>query len=191
MENKKTILAVAGLFLFGLFLGYIFPTGEVEGKETIKTDTIRDTQFVDRPVHDTVYTENQRIIRIPYEDVDISEDDSIYLATAVTRHYCDSNYEAWVSGIDPSLDSIKVLNRIVIREVTREKLVYRPTLQAEKTLNLYGFVNPTVGFDMKHFNLQGGLELSIRNRLGIRAGFNLGEESYPFVGMNYRFKLSR
>lgn len=190
MENKKTIVAVGLLFLFGLFLGYIFPTGEENVKETKKADTIIDTQFVDRPVHDTIY-KAKRVVRIPAEDIDSTEGDSIYLATAVTRHYCDSNYEAWVSGIDPFLDSIKVFNRIVIRQVTREKLVYRQTIQAEKTLNLYGFVNPTVGFDMRHLNLQGGLELSIRNRLGIRAGFNLGEESYPFVGMDYRFKLSR
>lgn len=190
MENKKTIVAVGLLFLFGLFLGYLLPSGEVKVKETKKTDTITDTQFVDKPVHDTIY-KAKRVVRIPAEDIDSTEGDSTYLATATTCHYCDSNYEAWVSGIDPSLDSIKVFNRIVIREVTREKLVYRPTLQAEKTLNLYGFINPIVGFDMKHLNLQGGLELSIHNRLGIRAGFNLSKESYPFVGMDYRFKLSR
>lgn len=190
MENKKTIVAVGLLFLFGLFLGYIFPTGEEYVKETKKADTIIDTQFVDRPVHDTIY-KAKRVVRIPAEDIDSTEGDSIYLATAVTRHYCDSNYEAWVSGIDAFLDSIKVFNRIVIREVTREKLVYRPTIQTEKTLNLGGFVSSSMGFDAKHLNLSGGIELAIHNRLDFRVGYNLGDASYPFVGIKYKFKFTR
>lgn len=185
MENKKTIVAVGLLFLFGLFFGYLFPSGEVEVKETIKTDTIRDTQFVDKPVHDTIY-KVKRVVRIPTEDIDSTEGDSVYLTLAEQRHYCDSNYEAWVSGFDATLDSIKVFNRIMIKEITREKVTYRPTIQTEKTLNLYGFINTSIGFDLNRPNLSGGVGLSIRKSYDVRIGYNVGEYSYPYLGFEYK-----
>lgn len=156
-------------------------------RTTITEEVQHDTIFVDRPVYDTIIKENQRLIRVPVEQFcDISEDDSMYILEAETKHYKDSTYEAWVSGIDPALDSIRVFNKTIIRTVTREQPVYiRVATPIVKPLHLGGFISATSSFDINYFNAQAGLELT-KNKFSVKAGYNIGEHSYPFVGIEYK-----
>lgn len=163
-----------------------------EGKK-IEYEYIHDTTVIKAPVqYEKVLVDNPRTVyvRVKEEAVDISEDDSVYTLEADTRHYKDSLYEAWVSGIDPVLDSIKVYNKTVIKTVTRTVPEYKYiTLQpTQKKVQLGGFIGGQSSFDLNHIDLQGGVELSIKN-LSVKGGYNLGRDnSYPFVGIEYKLR---
>ena len=108
--NKFTI------FLLGVLVGFV--CSKLVSKQNdikpqcnyeTKTDTVTeykivmDTEFVERP---KVYKETIR------DTVPINmyvENKSNYLI-ATQKEYRDSNYVAWISGVEPQLDSIMVFN---------------------------------------------------------------------------------
>ena len=75
-------------------------------------------------VHDTVHP-----ICIDSADVNIP---------ITQKQYCDSTYTAWVSGYEPSLDSIRVYNKREV--VTINKIIKKPPNRFIVSLNVgYGF----------------------------------------------------
>lgn len=181
METKRFCIVVFILVIIGLLWKCDEPKDAVE--VITKTDTVYfDTLYIDTPIYDTIYKDRQRIIRVAAEDVDISESDSIFLL-AETKHYKDSMYEAWVSGYEPSLDSIRVFNRYTTRTITREVPVYKIP-QNDRNVSLGGFVSVNSGFNLNHLNLRGGIEMNL-NRFNVKAGYNIGEASYPFAEIAY------
>ena len=106
------------IFLIGLFLGidicvilYIYKDITDSNIPATKTDTISvaeyktivDTIFVDKPKY---YKEVVRDT-VPINQFVINEDSCIVVTQ---KEYRDSNYVAWVSGVEPKLDSIMVFN---------------------------------------------------------------------------------
>ena len=103
-------------FLLGMFLGmagglmlstfneippnYI-PVTKTDTISVTKYQTIRDTIFVDKPKY---YKEVVRDT-VPL-NLFVSNEGNYLVATQ--KEYRDSNYVAWVSGIEPQLDSIMV-----------------------------------------------------------------------------------
>lgn len=103
------------IFLLGVLVGTIcselIPKNELlpQCNYETKTDTvteykiIRDTTFVERPklckeiIRDTVWLDS--LLDNDYNHLIVSK-----------KEYKDSNYVAWVSGIEPQLDSIMVFN---------------------------------------------------------------------------------
>ena len=103
------------IFLLGVIVGTVcselIPKNELlpQYNYVTKTDTvteykiIRDTTFVERPklckeiIRDTVWLDS--LIDGDYNHLIVSQ-----------KEYRDSNYVAWVSGIEPQLDSIIVFN---------------------------------------------------------------------------------
>ena len=101
------------IFLLGMLVGTIcselIPKNELlpQYNYETKTDTvteykiIRDTTFVERPklckeiIRDTVWLDS--LLDIDYNHLIVSQ-----------KEYRDSNYVAWVSGVEPQLDSIMV-----------------------------------------------------------------------------------
>ena len=103
------------IFLLGVFVGTVcgelIPKNDVQPQciyET-KTDTVtkykivRDTTFVERP---KVYKET---IRDTIQLNSLLDNGSKHLVVS-QKEYRDSDYVAWVSGIEPQLDSIMVFN---------------------------------------------------------------------------------
>lgn len=103
------------IFLLGVLVGecieLMLRLNEVKPQciyET-KTDTVtkykivRDTTFVERP---KVYKE---IIRDTIQLNSLLDNGSKHLVVS-QKEYRDSNYVAWVSGVEPQLDSIMVFN---------------------------------------------------------------------------------
>ena len=106
------------VFLLGMFLGiagglmlstfneippnYI-PVTKTDTISVTEYQTIRDTIFVDKPkfykevVRDTVQL-----------NMFVKNEDNYLVVTQ--KEYRDSNYVAWVSGVEPQLDSIMVFN---------------------------------------------------------------------------------
>ena len=103
------------IFLLGVLVGTIcselIPKNELlpQCNYVTKTDTvteykiIRDTTFVERPklckeiIRDTVWLDS--LLGNDYNHLIVSQ-----------KEYKDSNYVAWVSGVEPQLDSIMVFN---------------------------------------------------------------------------------
>lgn len=140
------------------------------------------------PVHDTV-RESPREIIVNLTKADGEDTAVIFLSEQ--RHYVDSTYEAWVSGVDAVLDSIRVFQRTKIVQVTKRtpeyKYVTTPTIQDSK-IRLNGFVGGTTSIDFARVNLQGGLAVEYKD-ISLRGGYNLSKEDcYPFIGIEYKIK---
>lgn len=156
----------------------------------ITDDVIHDTIKLDSIVHDTIWRDSIRTIRIPVESLSFDAEDSVYIAIAEVKHYRDSLYEAWVSGVEANLDSIRIFRKTTVRTITKEVPVYRmtsPTLKPEPMVKFGGFVSASSAFNMNHINAQGGLELAIKS-MSLKAGYNVGEYNYPFVSLEYKIR---
>lgn len=96
---------------------------------TTKTDTIRITKPTPT---DTVYLTKTvtKAIEVPYKEIKYENGTSDTLILFDTlkmelpmeqRIYQDSLYTAWVSGVEPSLDSIEVYHKTVTNTITKKK----------------------------------------------------------------------
>ena len=90
-------------------------TGAVPGR--VDTLYVRDTAVEIRPVFDAEITVPDMAVVI--EDSIIVKDDSLLVLPMQQRHYKGENYEAWVSGYKPQLDSVWVFpeTRYITKEV--------------------------------------------------------------------------
>ena len=120
------------IFLLGMFLGiagglmlstfneippdYIHVT-KSDTISVTEYKTIRDTIFVDKPK----YYKEVVIDTVPI-NLFVTNEDSCLVVTQ--KEYRDSNYVAWVSGVEPQLDSIMVFNNTeyVFKTSTIEKV---------------------------------------------------------------------
>lgn len=105
-------------FILGVFVGIVCgkalfvcdrtPTIHIND---IKTDTISHIEY--KEVKDTIFIDKPKCYKeIIRDTVPINmyvENKSNYLV-ATQKEYRDSNYIAWVSGVEPQLDSIMVFN---------------------------------------------------------------------------------
>lgn len=94
-------------------------TGTVPGR--VDTLYVRDTTVEIRPVFDAEITVPDMVVVI--EDSIIVKDDSLLVLPMQQRHYKGDNYEAWVSGYRPRLDSVWVFPET--RYMTKEVPVQR------------------------------------------------------------------
>ena len=116
--------------------------GRIEGR--IKTDTTRvtvvDTVPYLKPVaRDSVVVRYvTKKLPIVYDTVHPICIDSADVNIPITqKQYCDSTYTAWVSGYEPSLDSIRVYARREV--VTVNKIIKEPPNRFVVSLNIgYG-----------------------------------------------------
>lgn len=77
-----------------------------------KTDTISVTEY--KTVRDTIFVEKPKYYKEVIRDTvplnQFVRNELNYLVVT-QKEYMDSNYVAWVSGVEPQLDSIMVFNR--------------------------------------------------------------------------------
>lgn len=130
----------------------------------VRTDTIYHFANASNMMHDTVAVE------VPI----------------TSKHYQSPEYDAWVSGFEPSLDSIKVYQRTeyITERVTLSKPPNKWELDAVAGLD-YNIMS-------KHFTPYAGGELLYKpNRLqvGIRGGVAKKEKAEPFAGAVVKIRL--
>lgn len=124
-DEIKAFIVLAVVFalggLCGFFIGkgmYDRPIEESVSRDTVTIhDTVPDyhpvpkdsarikwvTRWLPKAVHDTVFPENYA-----QDFVEIMHDTVAVQVPITSKHYGSKDYDAWVSGYDPSLDSIKV-----------------------------------------------------------------------------------
>lgn len=148
--NKKitfcfgVLLILANFFMLGFIIGQKHPQKSPVEPIKTKVDTlfIRDTNTFTEPKKEPSPDVLIKEIPVPVYVADSSAIDSLLNKCArlervndslqlvllrVQRHYSDSTFDAWVSGIDPRLDSIKTYqtNMVITKEI--------PVIQVKKT----------------------------------------------------------
>lgn len=106
------------IFLIGLFLGIdicvilsIYKDITDSNIPSTKTDTISVTEY--QTIVDTIFVDKPKyykeVVRdtVPLNQFVRNEDNYLVVTQ---KEYRDSNYVAWVSGVEPQLDSIMVFN---------------------------------------------------------------------------------
>ena len=119
------------VFLLGIFLGFdvgmiLFTYNEIPPNTipATKTDTISVTEY--KTIVDTIFVDKPKYYKEVVRDtvplnLCVTNEDSCLVVTQ--KEYRDSNYVAWVSGVEPQLDSIMVFNstEYVFKTSTIEK----------------------------------------------------------------------
>lgn len=95
-----------------------------------KTYRVDSITYVDTIKHDSVITRDSTIVR--YKVIPIAREDTSASARADTvllpvtqKHYSSIDYDAWVSGYEPQLDSIRTYSR-------RSILMLPPAVRTDK-----------------------------------------------------------
>ena len=139
-----TGVGIAVAVLIGFFIGQQHPQKPPVEPNAEKVDTlfIRDTNSYTEPPKEPSPDVLIKEIPVPVYVADSSAIDSLLNECArlervgdslrlvllrVQRHYSDSTFDAWVSGVDPRLDSIKTYqtNMVITKEI--------PVIQVKKT----------------------------------------------------------
>lgn len=106
------------IFLLGMFLGIagglmLSTFNEIPPKHipVTNTDTISFTEY--KTIVDTIFVDKPKYYKEVVRDtvplnLFVTNEDSCLVVTQ--KEYRDSNYVAWVSGVEPQLDSIMVFN---------------------------------------------------------------------------------
>ena len=106
------------IFLLGILLGFFVCMMLSTYKEitpnnipATKTDTISVTEY--QTIVDTIFVDKPKYYKEVVRDtvplnLFVTNEDSCLVVTQ--KEYRDSNYVAWVSGVEPQLDSIMVFN---------------------------------------------------------------------------------
>jgi hypothetical protein len=131
--------------------------------------------------YDTVFRENSATEHFA--------DTSKMIAVQVpitSKHYNTPEYDAWVSGYEPSLDSIKVYQRT--EYITERVTISKPPNKWE--------LDAVAGIDYnvasQHYSPYAGGELMYKpNRLqvGIRGGVIKNDKAEPFAGAVVRYRI--
>lgn len=123
MNFRNIIAFIVGLWLATLICRCHHST---ESEQPIR-DTIVDTIKVVKPIaKDSVITRYKvvEVERVNYVDSvnTISEvvfDTVQVRLPIISKHYEGENYEAWISGYEPNLDSISIYNRTILPKQKR------------------------------------------------------------------------
>ena len=115
--------------------GYDFASKHCYNVHTV-TDTIIERETI-TAIPDTVYREvalGEKTVKVVVHDTLCKTDTVTISLPFVQKQYKDSSYSAWISGYEPSLDSIRVFSKTTI---IRESKVVR---QKDRRWGVYGGV---------------------------------------------------
>lgn len=153
----KRLLIELGVLVLCVVVAIICTRNRTLRNHQPEERVVYDTSFVEKPVHDTAYVVRYERVAVPVERVvhdTVSNEvhDTTYVVLPITtRRYSGEyetySYEAWVSGYNPSLDSLRV--------VTQTRYVTSTVYKYPK-FNIVPFMSVLVKDD---FSVMGGVEL--------------------------------
>lgn len=122
-----------------------------------------------------------------FRDVTQMIHDTVAVEIPITsKHYNAPEYDAWVSGFEPSLDSIKVYQRT--EYITERVTINKPP----NKLELDALAGIDYNITSQQYRPYAGGELIYKpNRLqvGIRGGIVKNDKAEPFVGAVVKYRL--
>ena len=195
-KNRVLVLAVAIAFVFGLFVAkhhYNKPFEEkVERDTVIIHDTIPD--YAPSPKDSATIkwvtkwlpsaTKTDTITRWDYFVVH----DSVAVEMPITsKHYSGKNYDAYVSGFEPSLDSIKVYQKEVL--ITERITVSKPPNKFELDAVAGVDYNVTTRKLCSPYLCGELMYKPSRLQFGIRGGVVKNDKADPFVGAVIKYRI--
>ena len=210
--SKKHLIILAAAALLCLLCGFLVgkgmydrPVDESVSRDTvILHDTVPDiapepkdsvrTKWVTRwlPAKPDTVSRNGEIFReFPQISANFSATDSVAVQVPITsKHYSGKNYDAYVSGFEPNLDSIFVYNetQLITETITRMKPPNKWSLSVNAGVD-YGTTS-------QFWQPYASGELTINNdkrlQLGIEGGVKKNEMTNnfePFVGIKGKLKI--
>jgi hypothetical protein len=206
MVSKKHLIILAAVAILCLLCGFFVAKGMYDRPldESVSRDTVtlHDTvpeylpapkdsariKYVTRWLpakHDTVYSENyaQSFAEIMHDTVAVQ-------VPITSKHYGGKNYDAYVSGFEPSLDSIFVYNetQYITETITKSKPPNKWSLSVNAGVD-YGTTS-------QFWQPYASGELTINNdkrlQLGIEGGVKKSEVTNnfePFAGAKLKLKI--
>lgn len=206
MVSKKHLIILAAVAILCLLCGFFVAKGMYDRPldESVSRDTVtlHDTvpeylpapkdsariKYVTRWLpakHDTVYSENyaQSFAEIMHDTVAVQ-------VPITSKHYGGKNYDAYVSGFEPSLDSIFVYNetQLITETITRMKPPNKWSLSVNAGVD-YG---TTSQFWMPYASGELTINNDKRLQLGIEGGVKKSEVTNnfePFAGAKLKLKI--
>lgn len=198
IDKTRALIALVW-FLIGGICGFFIGKAKynVPIIETVTRDTVIvvDTAYYDRPVpKDSIRTKYvTRWLPAKHDTinhfVEVSKmmHDTVAVEVPITsKHYGSDTYDAWVSGFEPSLDSIRVYQRTAY--VTEIRTISKPPNRWE--LDVVGGID--YGIKTQQYRPYAGGELLYKpNRLqiGLQGGIVKGEKVEPFVGGKVKVRI--
>ena len=159
---------------------------KVERDTIVQYDTI--PHWYPKPVEVTkTKTEYRWLTRVEHSTDTLTRTDSVLVEVPITsKHYQSRDYDAWVSGYEPSLDSIKVYQRTQM--ITEIRTVSKPPNRWE--LDIVGGIDYSIN-GKKYTPHVGGELLYKPNRLqvGVRGGIQYDNTVQPFVGGVVKYRI--
>ena len=192
---NKSKLYIVGI-LIAIVVGYLiclFTQKEQKTVGTFKTDTISiskiDTFSSSKPqktnehVIDTIWLSNGYNNNTYSSNGEIKVNDTTKYLLVTQKKYEDSTYTAYVSGVNPNLDSIRTYNRNTTNIITNtiEKIIYK---NSSARLYLIG------GADRLNnkYSPNVGLGISFPKRLFISGKIGLYDNK-PYYGFNIGWQI--
>ena len=204
--SKKHLIILAAVALLCLLCGFFVAKGMYDRPmdESVSRDTVtlHDTvpeylpapkdsariKYVTRWLpakHDTVYSENyaQSFAEIMHDTVAVQ-------VPITSKHYGGKNYDAYVSGFEPSLDSIFVYNetQYITETITKSKPPNKWSLSVNAGID-YGVKSQ---FWMPYASGELTINNDKRLQLGIEGGVKKNEVTNnfePFAGAKLKLKI--
>lgn len=182
------VLVAVGLVALGYELAKHRYNKPFDTKVERDTVTVIDTipHYYPKPVEvEKLRTEYRWLTRV--ENTTDTLHDSVLVEVPITsKHYGGDQYDAWVSGYEPSLDSIKVYQRT--EHITERVTISKPPNKWE--LDIIGGIDYNI--KTQRFTPHAGGELLYKpNRLqvGLRGGVIKNDNFEPYVGGVVKIKI--
>ena len=117
----RRLLLLAALCLICFLCGRGCDTAPADTDVSTKTEIIHDTIFYPDPV--PIHSHTVDTFYLPLTDTITFRDTAYVILPIEQRYYRTDDYEAWVSGFLPSLDSCRVFRetRLITTEITKKE----------------------------------------------------------------------
>ena len=195
--TKQDVISHVVPAIIGIIIGLCLVKCVSKPVDNIKierdTVVVVDTAYYDRPVaKDSIRT--KFVTRwLPAKHDTISNTvtmwahDTVAVEVPITsKHYGSGEYDAWVSGFEPSLDSIRVYQRTAY--VTEVRTISKPPNKWE--LDIVGGID--YAFKTQQYRPYAGGELLYkpsRVQIGLQGGIVKGEKVEPYVGGKVKVRI--
>ena len=201
--TKQDVISHVVPAIIGIIIGLCLVKCVSKPVDNIKierdTVVVVDTAYYDRPVaKDSVRTKYvTRWLPAKHDTIDhfveVSKimHDTVAVEVPITsKHYGSDTYDAWVSGFEPSLDSIRVYQRTAY--VTEIRTVSKPPNKLSLSVN----TGIDYGIRSKFWQPYASGELTLNNhkrlQVGIEGGIKKSEATNnfdPFAGAKLKLKI--